>query len=373
MDDPLNIGAYKEWEGKELPPFPGNHIGFLFADNPDPVDISETRRSAYAVGDYNPLWCDAAYAEGTRFGGAIAAPHFYFSIDHGLSYPPVAMPAASSLVYSGADWEFFRPLHVGDVVTAKRKFLRIEERESKFAGQTAYLHGETTYYNQRNELLARGVGICALFLVGEAKDKAKYKTEDKFPTFSEEMLATIQRDKQAQKIRGAEPRYFEDVNVGDVLQPVVQGPLWMGEVVNFFVGSRRWGPVDYPMAYPKHPEYIPLEPIPDPWTGGHSNNKPGQAFDNRAMPRGFDVGYQRIAWLLRLASAWIGDAADLKSLSGRLNRPNFEGDVSWYTGEVIDKRVEDGEHLVECSLTAHNQDGRQHTEGSFIAALPTRK
>jgi hypothetical protein len=35
--------------------------------------------------------------------------------------------------------------------------------------------------------------------------------------------------------------------------------------------------------------------------------------------------------------------------------------------------VEDGEHIIECSLTGYNQNEDVHTAGSFIAALPSSK
>jgi acyl dehydratase len=373
MDDPLGVAAMNEWAGKEVFPPPGRQIGWLHGEIPDPVDISEFRRSAYSVGDYNPLWTDSAYAKTARYGVAVAPPYFFYAIDPGSASPPLPMPPNVTVVYAGTDWEFHEPLRAGDVVHVKRRFLRAEHKESKFSNNAAYMYGETTYLNQNDEVLAVGVGIAARFPVDEAKDKGKYLGDAKFPTYTEEMLRKIQADKRAQEIRGANPRYFEDVNIGDKITPVVQGPMWMAEVVNYFIGGRRWGPTDFPMAYPRHPDDVLLHPLPDPWTAGHINNLPGQAYENRAMPRGFDVGYQRVAWLLRCASAWISDAADLKSLKGRLLRPNFEGDVSWYTGEVVDKRVENGEHLVECSLTGYNQDDVVHTGGSFIAALPTKR
>ena len=372
MDDPLGVAALNDWVGKELPPYPQPMLGMSQVDSPDPVDVSDIRRSAYSVADYNPLYDDPAYAKTTRHGGVVAPPYFFYAIESGGGHPPVPPPENTTVVYAGTDWEYFTPLRVGDVVHTKRKFLRAEEKQSKFSGRAAYFYGETTYLNQRDEILATAVAIHARFHIEDAKSQGKYKGEDAMPTFDEAMLRKIQHDKQHQEIRGAEPRYFDDVEVGDVLTPIVQGPLWMGECVFYFQGARRWKTGESTMAYPRDPAEIPLHPMPDPWTAGHTNNEPGQAFENRAMPRGFDVGYQRVAWLQRLASSWVGDDGDIKSLKGRLTRPNFEGDVSWYTGKVVGKRVERGEHLVDCELTAHNQDDLAHTFGSFTAALPTK-
>lgn len=364
--------VYKELEGKELPVAIG--IG---STSPvfEPITTMEIRRNAYSVADYNPLFSDPEYAKNTRYGGVIAAPYYPYMIDDTVSACiPLRIPG-TTIVYTGTDWSWFAPIRPGDVITTRRKFLRADAHHSSYSGNIAFLFGETTYTNQRDEVVAVGVSNNAQYMLEEARQRNKYDDESggaDFPVFPLELKEKIQRDKRAQEVRGATPRYFEDVKVGDSICPVVQGPLLNPEV-GFFILNKRFGPEDYVRAYPRDPANIPLEFIgeqADPWTSGRYG--PGVAYANRAMPRGFDYGYQRMSWLIRSASSWIGDGADLKTLSGRLRRPYLEGDVVWYGGEVVDKRVEGGEHLVQCELRGKTQDDLLVIDGGFVAALPSR-
>jgi len=45
------------------------------------------------------------------------------------------------------------------------------------------------------------------------------------------MQAQIEDMMEKEEIRGANPRYWEDVNVGDTTQPLVKGPLGVGEMM----------------------------------------------------------------------------------------------------------------------------------------------
>ena len=42
----------------------------------------------------------------------------------------------------------------------------------------------------------------------------------------EDELKKIEEEVLAEEIRGSKPRYWEDVEVGEELKPVVKGPLW---------------------------------------------------------------------------------------------------------------------------------------------------
>ena len=53
-------------------------------------------------------------------------------------------------------------------------------------------------------------------------------------------------------------------------------------------------------------------------------------------------------------------------------RPNIFGDVSWCRGTVVDKRVEEGAHLVELEVRIENQLGDVTADGTSTVELPTR-
>ena len=64
------------------------------------------RHYAHGIGDDNPLWCDPAYAAGTRYGTIIAPPSFVFALDRILSGYVGGLPGIHAM-WAGADltWE----------------------------------------------------------------------------------------------------------------------------------------------------------------------------------------------------------------------------------------------------------------------------
>jgi hypothetical protein len=59
-------------------------------------------------------------------------------------------------------------------------------------------------------------------------------------------------------------------------------------------------------------------------------------------------------------------------LDVRVKRPNIFGDISWCRGRVVDKRIEDGAHLVDLELKVENQLGEITADGTATAELPAR-
>jgi hypothetical protein len=90
------------------------------------------------------------------------------------------------------------------------------------------------------------------------------------------------------------------------------------------------------------------------------------------MPGGYDVGPQRISWMGQHMTNWMGDAGFLRRLSVSVRRPNIFGDVSWCRADIVDKRVEDGAHVVDLALRVENQLGEVTAKGSATVVLPAR-
>jgi hydroxyacyl-ACP dehydratase HTD2-like protein with hotdog domain len=66
----------------------------------------------------------------------------------------------SRSMFGGEEWEFRVPVLVGDTVTALRRLGAVEEKDGR-SGPFVLLHYETTFTNQRDEIVAisRLVGI----------------------------------------------------------------------------------------------------------------------------------------------------------------------------------------------------------------------
>ena len=90
------------------------------------------------------------------------------------------------------------------------------------------------------------------------------------------------------------------------------------------------------------------------------------------MPGGYDVGPQRISWMGQLMTNWMGDDGFLRKLSASIRRPNIFGDVSWLKARIVDKRVEEGAHVVDLELSVVNQLDETTAKGTAVVELPAR-
>ena len=58
-------------------------IGVKIENTVEPWNYEATRDAirhyAHGIGDDNPLWCDPAYAEKTKYGSLVALPSFLFT------------------------------------------------------------------------------------------------------------------------------------------------------------------------------------------------------------------------------------------------------------------------------------------------------
>ena len=366
----FSLNHLKEYRGRRWP---------ARVHNAEPVDASEIRKCSYAVGDYNPLYTNPGYARNTRFSGVIGAPYFFYAIDN-TAQLLITLPALEAstpklnTLYAGTDWTFYGPVRSGDVIAVEHEFLDAEDKVSGYASKSGVLSAEIRYVNQRGELLATAIAHAVVAPAEAASKRSLYRDVSAIPVYSDADQRRIAKDKAlGLRPRGAEPRFYEDTHEGDVITPVVQGPLWEAEIAIWTMGTRR-GPDDPGFAgFPREPEAAMSSFEPDPWTSGHTSANPSAStWANRAIPRAFDSGPQRMSWLMRAVASWMGDDADLKYLKGKLIGLNLSGDCNYYTGQVTAKRVLGDEHLIDCDLRAHSQDGRTNTVGSCTIALPSK-
>jgi hypothetical protein len=172
-------------------------------------------------------------------------------------------------------------------------------------------------------------------------------------------------------VRGATPRYWEDVQVGDVLPRMVKGPM---TVTGFICYAQGWGGL-----------YIRANKLAWKMQQKH----PGTGIKNRfgvpdcpervhwdeafALEVGaYDYGPERCSWLTHQLTNWIGDDGFLRKSKCQIRRHNPDGDVIFIDGTVTRKFVEDGKHLVEISQKAVTHRGELSASGAAIVELPSR-
>ena len=90
------------------------------------------------------------------------------------------------------------------------------------------------------------------------------------------------------------------------------------------------------------------------------------------IPFAFDFGPQRATYFAQVATNWMGDDGFLKTLKVQIRRTCHIGDTTWCRGKVVGKRVEEGEHLVDCELWCDDHQGRRTALAWATIALPKR-
>ena len=109
----------------------------------------------WATEDPNSMWRGEEYAgKARKYGEVMAPPSIIWTA--GISYKGHLMAPLPDLpsggVDTGGECEVFKPIKVGDVITAKTRLGDVYERESK-GRKMIVLTMDTTYTNQNGEVV----------------------------------------------------------------------------------------------------------------------------------------------------------------------------------------------------------------------------
>ena len=333
------------------------------------ANLDNIRRFGDGVGDYNPLWRDEAHAAQSRFGMITAPPPFLYGVTLGVvagetgaierrrvstTYLPVN--------YAGAEIDFVRPVWLNDRITAQEQVGETVRKTSRRIGPINFNTGLVTFTNQRREVVATIKTLMARYentghvleydrtVKGEDGSQGESHVEPADPLVWE------------RERRGAETRYFEDVQEGEAMPSLKKGTYSVTELFLFTHGVLGTGRSSRAA--------LAAEGSADLGGGGRFDSEHAQK--RRNMPGQFDFGPQRVCWLSQIVTDWMGDDGVLKKLHASIRHPNVVGDTNTVHGEVTKKTVVDGEHLVELRLRNENQSGLPTALGTAIVALPSR-
>jgi acyl dehydratase len=132
------------------------------------VEKGAIRRFADAVDDANPLYQDEDYASKSKYGSIIAPPGFFGWSQKQARGSPLAVdiPPELELAFNkagyplslvldgGMEYEFFQPVHAGDILAAVTTVRNLRERTGE-TGSIIVSFLDTVYHNQNGELVAR--------------------------------------------------------------------------------------------------------------------------------------------------------------------------------------------------------------------------
>jgi acyl dehydratase len=273
-------------------------------------------------------------------------------------------------MYAGTDFRWERPIKVDDTVVGDSVLHALVEKPSKFAKRAIQQIYRTTFTNQRGERVCEADSWCFRTERETARERGKYKSAGPH-RYSDEEIERIKRAYATETPRGASPRRWDDVTVGEALPEVVKGPLTVTSVVAFVQG---WGSL-YVRAhglafdlFERHPALgIPNDfGVPEPPERVHWDEALAKAV---GVPGPYDYGPERVAWLGHVVTNWMGNAGFLRRLNVMVLRHNLIGDTTWCRGRVTAKAPGG---VVSLALDGTNQRGEVIASGVAEVVLPTR-
>ncbi|MPZ24927.1 MAG: acyl dehydratase [Micromonosporaceae bacterium] len=340
------------------------------------------RNFVNGIGDLNPLFRDPEYATWTRWGGIVAHPCFPYA-RHYPGRTRFGLPGVHGF-FGGNDWRWFRQVKPGDQIACTERVTGVEEKSSRLSSRLVLTRTETSYFNQRDELVAVAEGWSTRHERDRLKSTAD-KKEDKQEQpadrpsrhdYPEAQLDEIEHLSGAEEsgIRGGEPRYVEDVTAGEALPAIVRGPLSHMDITAYLIGvGRSRGSHGVLLREAKrHPAHYfrQARGAGVEYTGlGHMQASTAKGL---GAPGAYDYGPQRISWLATLLTNWMGDLGRLVRLRAELRGFNVIGDTTWLKGTVTSTYQDGDRWLVDCEVWGENQLGERTMPGLATVALPSR-
>lgn len=333
-------------------------------------------RFCEGIGDDNPLWTDTAYAEKSRYGSLIAPPSFIFAC---LGSIQVGWPGLGGF-HCETTLTFNKPIRVGDQIKASVTFDGFDgpTDDSNFGGRRIKDYLRQEYRNQNDELVSTFICSRMRFERTEMQKRAETRKIDLPHPWTDEQLAAIEEDILAEKPRGATPRYWDDVKVGDEIDVITKGPLGLTDFIAFIAGGAA--PIPRISAhsvalkrYKKHPAWAFRDPKTHALEPVYSVHYNDYAAKLQGAQIAYDVGIQRTCWQTHSLTNWMGDAAFLKSSTSQYRAHVYLSDVVRLGGRVEAKEIDaDGDPVVRLTTWAHNQRGQNAMPGTAVVALPRR-
>jgi acyl dehydratase len=347
---------------------------------------------ARSYGDDNPLWCDPAYATASRWGEPIAPPPMVggdsivgedvltaddLARQHELKGDPLRGVHA---FYSACEREWWEPLRANHGVHRRNALVGVLDKPSEFSGRAVHEWNANVFADADGTLLS---GQYRLMIRTERTEARKRKKNEgvAIEPWTDAQLAEIDAQYEAEKPRGAEPRWFEDVEEGDAIDPRVKGPLTVTDMVVWHtgMGMGMYGVSALRLAYRNRrriPRFYHRDPL-GVWDAMQRVHWDPEFARRSGNPSTFDYGRMRETWMIHACTDWMGDDAWLWKLRVEFRQFNYVGDVQWIAGRVVRKHLvtdANGVHpAVDLVLAATNQRGEVTAPASATVLLPSRE
>jgi hypothetical protein len=340
---------------------------------------------AFGCGDDNPLFHDQDYGSKTRWQNQIASPTFLIStgIDQTPAFTDPEMKAlfrglfrGTGKYYSGVKWTWFQPVYAGRPVLMETYTVDVAVKESQFSGGRSVKETYRHLYvdTSGNPIATRDESYISAERHGSKKAGKLAHVERHH--WTPEQLADVEAEYEAEVRRGAEPQWWEHVDVGDELPAVMKGPLTVVDIISMHMGF-GWGgygvgPLKYAHQLRKRmPAFFQPDEYGVPDVVQRLHWDPRRA-DELGIPAPYDYGQMRAAWVSHLLSNWIGDDGWLAEMDLQMRGFNYHGDIHRCTGTVASKGPTPGD-AVTIEVRATSQRDEATTAGTAKMLLPSKQ
>jgi hypothetical protein len=332
------------------------------------VTESLLRIYANAIGDLNPLWRDSEYGRNSRWGSVIFPPVAEVCVAEYPGWPPMPeIPGWQQHPY-GMDRRYFAVLRPGDTFRCVDKEHGINEipPPNNWPHRVFLSSMSRAFINQRDEI--------ACIITAHWRSVARYPGEEE-PIPAKQVHRCTQaeldmyhkaydEELEGKWRRGSDIRYWENIEVGEELHPLILGPYDAQDAMSFTTAlgelahgyALKWGAIKADRSKMAIDSFLI-----NPETGAelfgsrHFIDSSAQITDR--VPLWFNFDCQMEANIAHLITNWMGDDAQVKKLSFKWFGRKFRGDLAFINGKVAKKYIANGEHLVDVEATDDDQDG----------------
>ena len=139
--------------------------------------------------------------------------------------------------------------------------------------------------------------------------------------------------------------YYEDVEVGMEMDPIVKGPMTTMHIMRWCASMENWHRIHYDKPF---------------------------ALGHEGLPDILVNGSWKQHVMVQLVKDWVGTEGWVWKVSFQFRELDVVGDTIIGKGKVIKKSVKDDVGLIECEIWLENQKGVKSTTGTAMAVLPLK-
>ena len=357
----------------------------------DPVHVNDIRRWAQGMQNPNSLYFDDEFAGESRFGRVVGPQSFAVCTDdsHGAAPAIQGNIPGQHMLFGGDEWWFHGPrIFAGDSIRQERMLFDYKVTETKFAGPTMFSRGDTTYINQRGEVIAKQRSTSIRYLAEQARERGVFMNDHE-KEWSDAEFEEVEKRKFDYYQSFLELGHERNLAVreGDRLPTRPIGPHtlmsftteWRSYLMTVWgafqdTGGRSslhqagWLPemsrdLEGAKIDPSQADGLYKGP-----SRGHVQPRYAQLI---GLPRGYGYGASMGAWILDYLANWVGEWGDILHSNMQYRSPAFTGDVTYLNGEVLSVSRDGPQPIASVKIVMTNQRDEVMASGTAELRLPT--